>query len=187
MPKSNEKTTISYIESKVYVATNKASSEIHIKLRHLCAESAMKGTLQSGIYVQSAVNLVFLTITESCKNFLNIIEDLQNKRNITYSKKSLNIFSDLIKTRYQGLVESAIRNNLEKIFVTAKSSSSSSDLQLNLLRQSINGMVDSKIQEIRLHNKIGKKDPGVRESKRTNVIAVLTLIATMATLYFSLK
>ena len=152
----------------------------------------MNGTLSSGIYVTKAVDLIMFTITESCKNLLNNLEDLQNKWNITYTNKSLDLFSDLIKTRYQGLIDSVISNNREKIFRKDQPQSSSAVLHLNLLGQGINGMVDSKIQEIRLHNKIRKDDPGVRVSKKTNVIAVLTLIitfltliATMAGLYFS--
>lgn len=178
IPKSKNEEIISDIKEKLYDVTNTASADISIGLENMIA----KDSLRSGILVTVAVDLIDHTITESCKSFLNTVEGLQNKWNITYSNTMLDNISDLIKMDYQGLIDSVICNDYEKI-----PPSSSSELQINVLRQNIKNKVNSKIQEIKLHNKIKKDKPELRESKRATAIAVLTLIITGLGIYISMK
>lgn len=84
-------------------------------------------------------------------------------------------------------MDSVIHNNYDKIISVSNHSSRSSDLHLNLVRQNIKGKVDEKIQEIKVTNKVKKDDPGVREAKRANVIAVLAFIVSVVSLYISLR
>lgn len=177
IPKSRNEKIISDIKKKLYEVTNIASADISIGLTNMIA----KGSLQSGILVTVVEDLIDRIIIESCKSFLNTVEDLQNKLNITYSNTMLDNISDLIKTSYQGLIDSVICNDYKKI-----PPSSSSELKISVLRQNIKNEVNNKIQEIKLHNKIKKDEPSVRVAKITNGIAVLAVIIAGVSLYFSL-
>lgn len=187
MPKSKNEKTISYIETQLREACNKASVDISIGLRNKIAEFASKGSLRSGAFVTVSINLIDNTITESYKNFLNTTEALQSNWNVTFSDKILDSISELITKRYQGLTDSVIHNNYQKIISVSNHSSSSSDLHLNTVRQNIKGKVDCRIQEIKINNKVKRDEPGVREAKRANGIAVLALIVSVIGLYFSLQ
>jgi len=135
MPKSKNEKTISYIETQLREACNKASVDISIGLRNKIAEFASKGSLRSGAFVTVSINLIDNTITESYKNFLNTTEALQSNWNVTFSDKILDSISELITKRYQGLTDSVIHNNYQKIISVSNHSSSSSDLHLNTVRQ----------------------------------------------------
>lgn len=187
IPKSKNEKTISYIEMKLQEACNKVSVDISIGLRIKTEEFASKGSLRSGQFVTASINLIDSTITESYKNFLNTIEVLQNTWNVTFSDKTLDSISELITKKYQGLTDSVIHNNFQKIISVSSHSSSSSDLHINTVRQNIKGKVDNKIQEIKLHNNVGKADPRVREARISNYISVLAIIIAGISLYFSLR
>ena len=188
IPKSKNEKTISYIETQLREACNKASVDISIGLRNKTKEFASKGSLRSGgAFFTVSINLIDNIITESYKNFLNTIEDLQSNWNVTFSDKILDCISELITKRYQGLTDSVIHNNYQKIITVSNHSSSSSDLHLNTVRQNIKGKVDGKIQQIKIDNKVKRDEPGVKEAKRANGIAVLALIVSVISLYFSIK
>jgi len=187
IPKSKNSKTISYIEMNLLEACNKASVDISIGLRNMTEEFASKGTLKSGIFVTASITLIDNTITESYKNFLNTIEALQNNWNVTFTDKTLDKISELITNRYQGLTDSVIQNSYKNIISVSNPPSRSSDLHLNTVRQNIKGRVDSKIQEIKISNKVKKDDPRVREAIKANRISVLALIVSAVSLYFSLK
>lgn len=183
--KFDDSKIMTYIEKKVRDATNSASAEISIKSKNMVEEHAHRGTLQSGVFSTSIASLIDTIITESCKSILKTVEDLQYKWHITYSQKIIGSISELIKTSYQGLIDSAIRNDYEKVTLAMKHESRSVELQFNTLRQKINGMVDGKMQEIQLDNKVKKDEPGVRETRKSNIIAILTLIVSVMTFILS--
>lgn len=186
IPESENQQILDHIKGELYTATNKASNDIIFGLKDK-TETSTGNTLHSGSFVRWFLDFMAQTIIESCHNLLNNIEALQTSWNRTFSNKMLDTIAELTKKYYQGLLDSVGNKSLQGVISVANPPSGSTDSQVNILRQNINGMVDSKIKEIKVTNKVAKDAPSVRVSKRANIIATIAIIISGVSLYFSLR
>jgi hypothetical protein len=191
--KKQDKTITDYFERRVLSTLNDLDVVIYKEQQKIAEEYSAKGMLQSGMVASAILRMINDKKLSSCKEALNMIDLFQTERNITIPNEQLDIICDIYASHYN----SSFLNNIEHVFFEnvrryigeEMANSIGSDVIINNTPNQIIRLVNDKINDIKVHNKIQRDEPSVIIARRGNKITLLSLIVSVvigiATLYFT--
>lgn len=180
--KRKKKEITQYFERKIRDELNVLDVTILRDIRIVKEKASAKGVLRSGETLGSIEEAIINNVIDSCTAKLQIIDDFQDYMRFNISEEQLNEIEHIYTSYYVPFAE----NKIERTYLEeAKALFGDSELniveryKLDNLIQKLNIMIQNKIEDVKIKNRLQKDEPSVRLSKYSNTISLISLIVAI--------
>ncbi|MGN7942984.1 hypothetical protein [Virgibacillus sp. 6R] len=186
MGEKRKKDINQYFVKKLYDELNILDASIYQEIRKVKDEANTRGLLKSGMTLNSIWDAIINNTIISCKEKLNLIDEFQDYVNFKISEKQIAEIEEIFLTHYVPF----LKNKLEKTYVNqAKEVFGDSDLniieqhKIQTSIQNIKILIQNKMEDVKIKNRLQKDPPSVRLSKYSTLISFTALIVAIISLF----
>lgn len=185
----HNKVIVGYFERNVRQSISELDPIIYREHQKIVEEMNSRGLLASGMTAPSILKILQENVITSCENSLSLIETFQIKNKLTVKEKELKILSEIYTSSYISFYLDKTENVYEsmKRYLGEESAiNNTNQILINSVTNRIQNLVENKIEDIKIYNKVQQEDTSVKTARRNTIKTIIfTLLVAIATIYFN--